>query len=99
MAHLLVSALSINAYVLQGPAVSPVRMNGVVMNAEPPRTSAMVGKVVPTAPKAGWSLTMAGGQLTKEMLRKAQQKAAKEYAGPDDISGVPDDLKRYSKGW
>lgn len=55
--------------------------------------------MVPTAPKSGWSLTLAGGRLTKEMREKAQKKEAKAYAGPDDIKGVPDDLKRYAKGW
>ena len=52
-----------------------------------------------SAPKSGWSLTLAGGNLSPDMLEKAKAKAAKSYAGPDDSSGTPDDMKRYGKGW
>ena len=53
-----------------------------------------------SAPKSGWSLTLAGGSLSREMLEKARAKAAKTYAGPcDTAGGMPDDLKRYNKGW
>ena len=69
-------------------SMSKVAMNEATRDAAPP----------PPA-KSGWSLTMAGGQLTREMVKKAQQKAAKAAAGPDDSSGVPDDVKRYAKGW
>ena len=44
---------------------------------------------------------MAGGIRTREDVIKAQAKAAKSYLGADDAStdGLPDDLKRYGKGW
>lgn len=82
MAHLLTSALSI-AYLLQGgPAVAPVRANMVVMQQNQPTPA-------PTAPKSGWSLTMAGGERTVEDVRKAQEKAKKSYNGKDDVTTGP----------
>ena len=83
---LVASALSANAFVLPGPAVAPVRMNGLVMNEEPQ---------MKPAPTSGWSLTMAGGQRTVEDVMKAQKKAAKSQSGKDGEC----DIKRYEKGW
>jgi len=119
MALLLASALNINAYVLPGPVVAPVRANvvmrhqydvGVTGTATPPvydedatrdSSTLLRGAVVPTkAPSSGFTLTMAGGHRDRSDVIKAQKKAVKGYLGADDIGdGLPDDIKRYGKGW
>ena len=84
---LLMSALSGAAYVLSGgPAVAPMRANVPAMQEMQP----------PKAPKAGWTLTMAGGVRTMADVRTDQQKAAKKYMNDKDGQC---DLKRYQTGW
>ena len=83
----LVSAF-FNGFVLPGPAVAPVRTTALSMNgaqAEPPK-----------APKAGWTLTMAGGQRTVQDVYADQKKAAKGYIQKDEVEC---DIKRTEKGW
>ena len=82
---LVASALSINAFVLPGPAVAPVRTTGLAMNEGPPKP-----------PKAGYTLTLAGGQRTVADVYKDQKKAAKSYVQKDEVEL---DIKRCQKGW
>lgn len=65
------------------------------------RSTLLRGAVVPTkAPSSGFTLTMAGGHRDRSDVIKAQKKAVKGYLGADDIGdGLPDDIKRYGKGW
>ena len=80
---LLVSALSANAFVLPGPVAAPPRC-GVFMNEEPKKPF----------PKAGWTLSLNGGQRTIADVYKAQKKAADKenlYKNPVKLGGYNSD--------
>mmetsp|Transcript_39784 Transcript_39784/g.65955 ORF Transcript_39784/g.65955 Transcript_39784/m.65955 type:complete len:94 (+) Transcript_39784:66-347(+) len=81
------SALSINAYLLPGPAVAPLRTNVLVMS------EADVMK----PPKKDFMLTLAGGTRTIEDVYAAQKKAAKAYNSLKADGEC--DIKSYQKGW
>ena len=50
---------------------------------------------VKKAPKAGWTLTTAGGARTMEDLHKDKEKAKKSYQGKE----IERDIDRTAKGW
>ena len=50
---------------------------------------------VKKAPKAGWTLTTAGGARTMEDLHKDKEKARKSYQGKE----IERDIDRTTKGW
>ena len=91
MALLLASALNINAYVLPGPVVAPVRAT-ITMDALATRDPA---GDVKKAPSAGWTLTTAGGARTMADLMKDKEKAKKSYEG----KAIERDVERTMKGW
>lgn len=53
----------------------------------------------PKAPKAGWTLSMAGGVRTMEDMRKDQAKAKKAYEKSTMGGDGESDMKRYETGW
>ena len=85
------SGATVNAYILPAPVVAPVRAT-IIMDAGATRdTSESVKK----APKAGWTLTTAGGARTMEDLQKDKVKAKKSYEGKE----IERDVERTTKGW
>lgn len=83
---LLVSVLSVNAFVLPGPTVAPLRATALAMKEAEPKP----------VPKKDWTLTLAGGTRTVDDVWKAQKKAVKAYVQKEEVFC---DVKNYEKGW
>jgi len=75
LALLLLSVLSVSAYVLPGPVTRPPQRSSLVMNE------------APKPPKKDYMLTLNGGVRTVADVYADQKKAAKKYEGKDVTHG------------
>jgi len=87
-ALLLLSLLSVNAFVGPVSVAAPLRTSSPTMQQQPQEP--------PKAPKNGWTLTLAGGSRTVADVYKDQAKAAKSYIQKDEVEM---DYKRTKAGW
>lgn len=99
MALLLSSALSINAYVLPGPAVSPMRTSTLAMNEVAAKAAWLAKQDAPAwGPSASAGMTGRVVRTVNPALEKAllkADKAKKEYVGKE-VEHCGD---RTKKGW